>query len=43
MEALTRYQVLSVASASVTMSAKRTQGGDGLQCESVKGRTAGFP
>jgi len=37
LEALTRYQVLSVASASVTRSMKRTQGGDGRQCESVKG------
>ena len=37
LETLARYQVLSVALALVTRSAKRTQGGDGPQCESVKG------
>ena len=37
LETLARYQVLSVALASVTRSAKRTQGGDGLQCICVKG------
>jgi hypothetical protein len=37
LEALAKHQVLSVASASATRSAKRTQGGDGPQCESVKG------
>ena len=36
-KALVRHRVLSVASASVTMTAKRTQGDDGPQCESVKG------
>src|SRR5687768_12656206 len=36
-EALARYRVPSVASQSVTAEAKRTQGGDGPQCESVKG------
>jgi hypothetical protein len=36
-KALVRHRVLSVASASATMTAKRTQGDDGLQCESVKG------
>ena len=37
LEALARHQVLSVASALVTPLAKRTQGGHGLQCASVKG------
>jgi len=37
LESLARNQVLSVALSSVTMSAKRTQGDDGLQCKSVKG------
>ena len=37
LEALARRQVLSVASATATAWAKRTQGGDGPQCESVKG------
>jgi hypothetical protein len=36
-KALARHRVLSVASAKVTTSAKRTQGGDGPQCASVKG------
>jgi hypothetical protein len=36
-EALARHRVPSVASLSVTPAAKRTQGGDGPQCESVKG------
>ncbi|WP_181357410.1 hypothetical protein [Stenomitos frigidus] len=37
LEALAKHQVLSVASVSATRTAKRTQGGDGPQCESVKG------
>ncbi len=37
LEALARHQELSVALVSVTKPAKRTQGGDGPQCESVKG------
>jgi len=37
LEALTRHQVLSVASTKATTSTKRTQGGDGPQCVSVKG------
>ncbi len=37
LEALARHRVPSVASAPVTSSAKRTQGGDGPQCASVKG------
>ena len=37
LEALAGRQVLSVASATATAWAKRTQGGDGPQCESVKG------
>jgi hypothetical protein len=37
LEALARHQVLSVAVALVTGSSKRTQGGDGPQCASVKG------
>ena len=37
LEALARHQVLSVASALATTLAKRTQGGHGLQCDSVKG------
>ena len=36
-EALARHRVPSVASLPVTSTAKRTQGGDGPQCESVKG------
>src|SRR5262245_13644247 len=36
-EALARHRVPSVASAKVTTSTKRTQGGDGPQCASVKG------
>jgi hypothetical protein len=36
-EVLARHRVPSVASLSVTPVAKRTQGGDGPQCESVKG------
>jgi hypothetical protein len=36
-EALARHRVPSVASQSVTAAAKRTQGGDGPQCVSVKG------
>ena len=36
-KALVRHRVPSVASAVVTLTAKRTQGDDGLQCESVKG------
>ena len=36
-EALAGHRVPSVASSSVTLAAKRTQGGDGLQCASVKG------
>ena len=36
-EALARHRVPSVASLSVTPAAKRTQGGGGPQCESVKG------
>src|SRR5262245_23026102 len=36
-EALARYRVRSVASASVTALAKRTQGVHGPQCASVKG------
>ncbi len=36
-EAVARHRVPSVAPASVTPSVKRTQGGDGPQCVSVKG------
>src|SRR5215510_7655066 len=36
-EALAGHRVPSVASLLVTLAAKRTQGGDGLQCASVKG------
>ena len=36
-EVLARQRVPSVASLSVTAEAKRTQGGDGPQCASVKG------
>ena len=36
-EVLARYRVLRVASLKVTTTAKRTQGGDGPQCASVKG------
>ena len=36
-EAVARHRVPRVASASVTAAAKRTQGGDGPQCVSVKG------
>jgi len=37
LEALAKHQVLSVASVSAMRTAKRPQGGDGPQCESVKG------
>jgi len=37
LKALARHQVLSVASATATAWAKRTQGGDEPQCASVKG------
>ena len=36
-EVLARYRVPRVASLKVTTTAKRTQGGDGPQCVSVKG------
>src|SRR5262249_23244168 len=36
-EALAGHRVPRVAASSVTLAAKRTQGGDGLQCCSVKG------
>ena len=36
-EALARHRVPRVASPAVTLAAKRTQGGDGRQCASVKG------
>jgi|GEM_PF-4551025 len=36
-KALVRHRIPSVALAVVTLTAKRTQGDDGPQCESVKG------